>query len=126
MNKVGEPIFVIQEHNAKHAGLHHDFRLEENGVLRSWVIRNCTPAKPGIRRLAIQVDNHPMEYATFEGELGPMPGEGKVTLYDQGPYKRLEDKSWSLLVELHGEVISGQYYLRHWKDNKWLIWKRGG
>ena len=117
--------FVIQEHDALKAGWHHDFRLERDGVLKSWVVPKGTPEEAGVRRQAIMVGDHDIDYGAFEGEIPDGYGAGKVSIWDSGQY---ELKSWDdtkIEVTFHGKRLSGDYML-HWIDsmNSWLLWKR--
>ncbi|MGQ9506413.1 MAG: DNA polymerase ligase N-terminal domain-containing protein [Candidatus Bathycorpusculaceae bacterium] len=117
-------IYVIQKHAATH--LHYDLRLEMDGVLKSWAIPKEPPTMPGIRRLAVQVEDHPVEYANFEGTiLEGEYGAGTVEIWDRGTYKLLELKEDKLIVEINGNRLSGVYVLIRFKDEKnWLFFKK--
>ena len=118
--------FVIHEHEALRAGWHHDLRLERNGVLKSWAVPKGMPEKPGVRRVAMPVEDHTLSYGKFEGKIPKgQYGAGKVGIWDHGTY---EAKSWGdtkIEVTFHGKRLSGDYILR-WMDsmNSWLMWKR--
>jgi bifunctional non-homologous end joining protein LigD len=106
-----EPIFVVQRHDARR--LHYDFRLERDGVLASWAVPKGVPLEPGQRNLAVHVEDHPLEYATFEGEIpAGQYGAGQVEIWDHGTYELLEEKrNGGLTVRLDGEKLQGTWTL---------------
>lgn len=118
-------IFVVQKHDASH--LHYDFRLEMNGVLKSWAIPKQPPLRKGIKRLAIQVENHPLSYAKFEGEIKEGYGKGKVEIWDSGKYLLMEKNREKIEVELFGRKLKGKYILVNAKlsgeKKNWLLIK---
>ena len=119
--------FVVHEHHARH--LHWDLRLEMNGVLKSWAVPKGVPLKPGVRRLAIQVEDHPISYIDFEGVIPEgMYGAGRVKIWDKGSFRLVERKPDKLVIEFKGSKLSGLYvllraYLAGKKEN-WLIFKK--
>lgn len=113
--------FVVQKHHASH--LHYDLRLEMDGVLKSWAIPKEPPVVPGIKRLAIAVDDHDLSYINFEGVIPEgMYGAGSVEIWDSGEYKLLEKTPRKIAVYLKGERLQGYYSLIKFKDN-WLFLK---
>ncbi len=118
------PIFVVQEHHASH--LHWDFRLEIEGVLKSWAVPKEPSKIKGIKRLAIQVEDHPLAYAKFSGEIKEGYGKGIVKIWDSGKYTLLEKTSNKLEFELFGKKLKGKYALikTNFKNKKnWLLLK---
>ncbi len=119
-----EKIYVIQKHAASH--LHFDLRLEIDGVLKSWAIPKEPPTEPGVKRLAVQVEDHPVSYASFEGVIPEGEyGAGTVKIWDRGTYRMIDQKENKLIVEVNGAKIKGAYVLVRLKDTKnWLFFKK--
>jgi DNA ligase D-like protein (predicted 3'-phosphoesterase) len=123
--KMGEEnIYVIQKHAATH--LHYDLRLEMDGVLKSWAIPKEPPTAIGIRRLAVQVEDHPIEYANFQGTIPEGEyGAGTVEIWDKGTHRLIERKEDKLIVEINGNRLKGTYVLLRFKTQKnWLFFKK--
>ncbi|MEE4024976.1 ATP-dependent DNA ligase [Gordonia sp. PKS22-38] len=113
------PIFVIQEHHARR--LHYDFRLERDGVLVSWAVPKNLPDDPGQNRLAVHTEDHPMDYADFEGDIPAGEyGGGHVEIWDRGTYETEKWRDNEVIVRLHGERIQGRYALIRTGDKNWL------
>jgi bifunctional non-homologous end joining protein LigD len=105
------PRFVVQRHAARR--LHYDFRLERSGALASWAVPKGIPLRRGERHLAVHVEDHPLEYADFEGVIPAGEyGAGTVEIWDKGTYELLEEKrNGGLTVELHGSRLEGVWTL---------------
>jgi DNA ligase D-like protein (predicted 3'-phosphoesterase) len=120
------PRFVVQEHWATQH--HFDFRLEMDGVLKSWAVPKGVPVAPGIRHLAMQVGDHRLEYGSFEGVIPKGEyGAGKVEVWDKGDFT-LEERTPTLIrFTLQGAKLEGEYALVLMKADKgqWLLLKRG-
>jgi bifunctional non-homologous end joining protein LigD len=120
-----QPIFVVQRHDARR--LHYDFRLERDGALASWAVPKGIPREPGERHLAVHVEDHPLEYATFEGEIpAGQYGAGTVEIWDHGTYELVEEKrDGGLTVRLAGERLQGTWTLVPAKldgdEKNWLL-----
>ena len=118
-------IFVVQKHAAR--SLHYDLRLERNGALASWAVPKGIPSAVGQKALAVHVEDHPLEYATFAGEIpAGQYGAGKVEVWDHGTYELLEEKGdGGLKVRLHGERLRGVWTLvpahLDGKEANWLL-----
>jgi bifunctional non-homologous end joining protein LigD len=123
--KDGRAIFVVQRHDARR--LHYDFRLERDGALASWAVPKGVPLEPGQRALAVHVEDHPLDYATFEGEIPKGNyGAGTVEIWDNGTYELLEEKrDGGLTVRLHGSRLEGTWTLipahLDGDEKNWLI-----
>lgn len=134
----GEPIFVIQEHHATR--LHYDFRLEADGVLKSWAVTKEPTLDPSIKRLAVEVEDHPLGYATFSGDIPAGEyGGGHVEIWDHGTYRNIMLEkpepatitegiaAGHLEFELHGERLQGRFAMIRMKDHgpkhNWLFIK---
>ena len=122
MNK--KRIFVIQKHAARR--LHYDLRLEMDGVLKSWAVPKEPPVEAGVKRLAVQVEDHPLEYANFEGVIPEGHyGAGKVEIWDKGRYILRERTENKIIFDLEGERLRGTYVLIRFKgDKNWLFFKK--
>jgi DNA ligase D-like protein (predicted ligase)/DNA ligase D-like protein (predicted 3'-phosphoesterase) len=119
--------FVVQEHHARH--LHYDLRLERDGVLKSWAVPKGVPETPGEKHLAVAVEDHPLEYATFEGEIARGEyGAGTVSIWDRGTYTTKHWDDEKIEVTLHGRRLNGPYVLVKFKragKNEWLLFRAG-
>jgi DNA ligase D-like protein (predicted 3'-phosphoesterase) len=113
--------FVVQKHRARN--LHWDFRLEKDGVLKSWAVPNEPPVEPGVKRLAIMVDDHDLDYIDFEGTIEDGYGAGTVEIWDGGECEVVDANDRSMSLVLHGERMRGSYKLMHWKEDNWLLFK---
>ena len=122
-----KPIFVVQRHDARR--LHYDFRLERNGALASWAVPKGVPLEPGARALAVHVEDHPLEYAQFHGEIPKgQYGAGSVDIFDNGTWELIEEKrNGQLTFELHGKKLKGRWTLvpahLDGKEQNWLLIK---
>jgi len=111
--------FVIQEHHARR--LHYDFRLERDGVLVSWAVPKNLPDTTSVNHLAVHTEDHPLEYATFEGTIPRGEyGAGKVIIWDSGTYDAEKFRDDEVIVTLHGSRISGRYALIQTNGDQWL------
>ncbi len=114
--------FVVQKHQARR--LHWDFRLELDGVLKSWAVPKGPPEEAGIRRLAVEVEDHPVDYIKFEGTIPKGEyGAGTVEIWDRGTFKlkRREDDIYEFW--LRGKRLTGKYTLVRFKNKNWLMLK---
>lgn len=129
-----KPVFTVQEHHASH--LHWDLRLEIDGVMPSWAIPKGPSMDPKIKRLAVQTEDHPIAYATFEGVIPEGEyGAGTVMVWDFGTYEniRIKDgisvpmdqclKDGRIEIVLHGQKLRGVFVLIKTKIN-WLFFKK--
>ena len=141
LKKTGEPAgklstrdqdrFVVQKHAASH--LHFDFRLELAGVLKSWAIPKEPSTDPSVKRLAVQVEDHPVDYINFTGKIPEGEyGAGTVSIWDKGTYQNLKteslDKQLSagqLEIELSGKKLKGNFALVRFQGQKknWMLIK---
>jgi bifunctional non-homologous end joining protein LigD len=123
--------FVIQKHAASH--LHYDFRLELGGTLKSWAVPKGVPYAKGEKRLAMQVEDHPVSYIDFEGTIPQgQYGGGTVMVWDKGTFEPLSDDplkdlaGGKLHFVLHGKKLKGEWYLVRLRDERqWLLIKGG-
>ncbi len=129
------PIFVVHKHDA--SNLHYDFRLEVEGALKSWAVPKGPSTDPSEKRLALPTEDHPLEYAGFEGVIPEDEyGGGTVLVWDAGPYENLKTdddgnpvplsdqvSQGHLTVWLQGEKITGGYALTRTGDERWILVK---
>jgi DNA ligase D-like protein (predicted 3'-phosphoesterase) len=126
--------FVIQKHAA--SSLHYDFRLEVDGTLRSWAVPKGPSTDPRVKRLAVEVEDHPLEYADFEGTIGDGNyGAGAVIVWDAGTYRSLDEEhsmadaivGGHVKIWLEGEKLQGGWTLQRTRGGEkpqWLLIKR--
>jgi bifunctional non-homologous end joining protein LigD len=120
--------FVVQKHRAR--TLHYDFRLERDGVFKSWAVPKGVPDTIGPRRLAVQVPDHALEYGSFEGTIPEGEyGGGTVEIWDQGTYDLLKWSDETIEFILHGHRLHGTYSLIRFQrkgPRDWLLFRRRG
>jgi DNA ligase D-like protein (predicted 3'-phosphoesterase) len=131
------PIFVVQKHDATR--LHYDFRLEAGGTLKSWAIPKGPSSDPSVKRLAVPTEDHPMDYADFEGVIPEGEyGGGTVMVWDTGTYEILPHKEGEeppspeeafehggMKIRLHGQKMKGGWAIFNMKGKKeWLLVKK--
>jgi bifunctional non-homologous end joining protein LigD len=118
--------FVIQKHQASH--LHYDFRLEHEGALKSWAVPKGVSERAGVKRLAIAVEDHPVDYINFSGTIPEGEyGAGLVEIWDKGKWQAIDGslERGSMKFKLAGKKLKGEYVLVRMKDKKnWLIYKK--
>ncbi len=121
-SKTGD-IYSIQEHHARN--LHWDLRLEKDGVLKSFAIPKKPPKKVGLKRLAVQTEDHPLDYAYWKGTIPKGEyGAGEVKVWDRGRYKMLDEKKEKkYIIEIKGRKLKGKYALIKFRDKNWLFFK---
>lgn len=130
----GKQRFSFQKHDAQN--LHYDFRLECDGVLKSWAIPKGPSTDTSEKRLAIRTEDHPVDYIHFEGKIPEDEyGAGPVLLWDKGTYENITEKDSELkdlkeaiedghfLIDLKGEKIKGGYAMTHTDDDRWIFVK---
>ena len=120
------PRFVVQKHQARN--LHFDFRLELDGVLKSWAVPKEPPTEEGIKRLSIQVEDHDLNYFSFQGTIPKgMYGAGTVNIWDKGTFKLMDRTESKLEFELKGKKLKGIYELIRFAKagpKNWLLFKK--
>ncbi|MEP6882533.1 MAG: non-homologous end-joining DNA ligase, partial [Dokdonella sp.] len=129
--KLGSGIFVVQLHHASHR--HYDFRLELDGVLKSWAVPKGPSFDPAVKRLAVEVEDHPVSYAEFEGNIPPGNyGAGHVDVFDHGTWESIGNaregiEKGDLKFTLHGEILHGSWVLVRTRmqggKQQWLLIK---
>ena len=122
-----KPVYVIQRHDASH--LHYDLRLEINGALKSWAVPKEPSSNPKIKRLAIQTEDHPLEYANFAGTIPEGEyGAGEVQIWDTGSHELIERKQNKIITKIDGKKLKGTYILLKLKPGQdpknWLFFKK--
>ena len=116
--------FVVQQHHARR--LHWDFRLERDGVLVSWALPRGVPDDPKRNHLAVHVEDHPLEYGGFEGEIPRGNyGAGRVSIWDRGTYEthkwQMDGPKQEVMITLHGERLNSRYVLFQTDGSNWMI-----
>jgi bifunctional non-homologous end joining protein LigD len=125
-----ERLFVVQKHRA--SALHYDFRLEAGGVLVSWAVPKGPSLDPKVKRLAMQVEDHPLDYARFEGVIPEGEyGGGTVMVWDIGTYRLEDDQTFDEAIRkgrtvftLNGKKLKGGWILVRTRGRQWLLMKR--
>jgi DNA ligase D-like protein (predicted ligase)/DNA ligase D-like protein (predicted polymerase)/DNA ligase D-like protein (predicted 3'-phosphoesterase) len=118
--EAGGSNFVVHRHHASH--LHYDLRLEKDGVLKSWAVPRGLPPHPGVKRLAVQTEDHPMQYLTFDGAIPKgQYGAGEMWIYALGKYQITKDKKDGFYFRLSSKEVTGEYRIHNMKNKEWLL-----
>lgn len=113
-------LFVIHRHQASR--LHYDLRLEKDGILKSWAVPKGMPPYPGIKRLAVQTEDHPIEYLNFEGKIPKgQYGGGDMWIFANGKYEITKEKKDGFYLRLYAHGIQGEYRIYNIKENNFLL-----
>jgi DNA ligase D-like protein (predicted 3'-phosphoesterase) len=116
------PRFVVHKHAAR--TLHYDLRLELDNALKSWAVPKGPPETIGVKRLAVAVDDHALDYIDFEGTIPEgQYGAGKVEIWDRGSFDLTKRTETTIALNFHGRRLQGDYRLVRTKDKNWLIFK---
>jgi len=119
------PRFVVHRHDASR--LHWDLRLEREGVLKSWAVPKEPPVAPGVKRLAVEVEDHDLDHIDFEGEIPEGEyGAGTVEIWDDGMYDLLSEHGRRLKLALRGRRLRGEYVLVPLEGKNWLFFRTKG
>lgn len=112
--------FVVHRHHA--TNLHYDLRLEQDGVLKSWAVPRGLPPHPGVKRLAVQTEDHPMKYLTFDGKIPKgQYGGGDMWIYALGKYQVTKEKKDGFYFRLSSKEVNGEYRIYKIKEKEWLL-----
>ncbi|MFT5143867.1 MAG: bifunctional non-homologous end joining protein LigD [Thalassolituus oleivorans] len=112
--------FTIHRHHA--TNLHYDLRLEQDGVLKSWALPRGLPHTPGVKRLAVEVEEHPIKYLTFEGVIPKGEyGAGPMWIYATGRYTVTKEKKTGFYFRLHSEQLNADYRMHRTQEKQWLL-----
>jgi DNA ligase D-like protein (predicted 3'-phosphoesterase) len=116
------PRFVVHKHAAR--TLHYDLRLELDGTLKSWAVPKGPPETSGVKRLAVAVDDHSLDYIDFEGTIPEgQYGAGKVEIWDRGTFDLTKQTDTTIALSFHGKMLEGDYRLIRTRDKNWIIFK---
>lgn len=119
------PRFVVHRHDASR--LHWDLRLEWEGVLKSWAVPKEPPVGPGVKRLAVEVEDHDLDHIDFEGEIPEGEyGAGTVEVWDDGTYDLLSENDRRLKLAFRGRRLRGEYVLVPLEGKNWLFFRTKG
>ena len=119
------PRFVVHRHDASR--LHWDLRLEREGVLKSWAVPKEPPVDPGVKRLAVEVEDHDLAHIDFEGEIAEGEyGAGTVSIWDEGTYELLSEHDRRFKLALRGRRLRGEYVLVPLEGKNWLFFRTMG
>ena len=112
--------FVVHRHHASR--LHYDLRLEQDGTLKSWAVPKGLPQRPGVKRLAVEVEDHPLKYLTFQGTIPKGNyGAGNMWIYAIGKYEITKEKKTGFYFRLQSREINAEYRIHRMKDKDWLL-----